>query len=75
VTKRPLTARPEVGVIFCASALMARGALQHLDEAGRMVVTVDQQAAQQGYLGTRYARALLKAALRPGLGRRASPMG
>ena len=81
VTKRLLTANPDIGVIFCANDMMALGTLQYLEEtgrtevkvagfdalaearqainAGKLVVTVDQQAAQQGYLGVSYAVSLL----------------
>jgi len=81
VTKRLMTANPDIGVIFCANDMMALGAVQYLSEinradvrvagfdalaearqaveAGHMVATVDQQAAEQGSLGVRYAVSLL----------------
>lgn len=72
---------PTVGVIFAANDMMALGAIQYLEEAGRTDVlvagydaleeagpalesgmldsTIDQQAAEQGYLGVQYAVQLL----------------
>ena len=77
VTSRIFAAHPEVTLLFCANDMMALGAIQYLqgagktqvqvagfdalDEAvqaireGKLQVTVDQNAGQQGYLGVKYA--------------------
>jgi ribose transport system substrate-binding protein len=87
-TKALFARYPSIGAIFCANDMMAFGALNHLQEAGRsdvlvasfdalaeakqairegrLAVTIDQRAEQQGYLGIQYAvRALAGEQLPP----------
>ncbi|MEZ4646001.1 MAG: sugar ABC transporter substrate-binding protein [Chloroflexota bacterium] len=77
VTAAIMAEHPNIKVIFCANDMMALGAIQYLQEAGRndvlvaaydalaeakealrngtLQATIDQQAAEQGYLGVWYA--------------------
>ena len=81
VTRKLLSAHPDLRLIFASNDMMAIGALKYAQEqkksiriagydalneaveevkAGRLVVTVDQQAAEQGYQGIVLATRLLK---------------
>lgn len=81
VTRNLLTRHPKVQLIYAANDMMALGAIQYLQEAGRtdvkvggydaiddavaevrtgrLAVTVDQQAAEQGFQGVQLAQRLL----------------
>ena len=76
------TEHPDVNLLFCANDMMALGAIQYLQGAGKtnvqvagfdalaeavkairdgkLQVTVDQNADQQGYLGVKYAVDLIQ---------------
>ncbi|SET17787.1 substrate-binding domain-containing protein [Stigmatella erecta] len=82
VAKRIFSAHPDIRLLFCANDMMALGALQYLQEAGRdgvlvaaydaldeaqrairagrLQVTVNQQAAEQGYQGILLAHRALQ---------------
>jgi ribose transport system substrate-binding protein len=82
VTAKLFKAHPDLGLLFCANDMMALGAIQYLQSAGKgrvlvagydalgealravregkLQATIDQQAAQQGRLGIRYAVDLLQ---------------
>jgi ribose transport system substrate-binding protein len=82
VTQQLFAKHPDVKLLFAANDMMALGALQYLQEAGkndvkvaaydaldvavaevkagRLAVTVDQQAAEQGFQGVALAMRLLK---------------
>jgi ribose transport system substrate-binding protein len=77
VMERILSSKTDIGLVFCANDMMALGAVQYLEKAGKkdvlvagydalaeaknaisngkMAVTIDQQASQQGYIGIKYA--------------------
>jgi ribose transport system substrate-binding protein len=77
VTKDLFAKEPDIKLIFCANDMMALGAIEYLQEAGKtdvlvaaydaldeakeaiqagtLAVSIDQQAAQQGYMGVQYA--------------------
>ncbi|MEJ2746850.1 MAG: sugar ABC transporter substrate-binding protein [Anaerolineae bacterium] len=77
VTKDLFAKEPDIKLIFCANDMMALGAIEYLQEAGKtdvlvaaydaldeakeaiqagtLTVSIDQQAAQQGYMGVQYA--------------------
>jgi ribose transport system substrate-binding protein len=81
VTRRLLSAHPDLRLIFASNDMMAIGAMKYVQEqkkpvriagydalneaveevkAGRLIVTVDQQAAEQGYQGIALASRLIK---------------
>jgi ribose transport system substrate-binding protein len=82
VTRELLAQFPNIKALFCATDMMALGAVQYLQDAGMqgvlvagydnlsevqdalkqgaLVATIDQQAAEQGYLGVQYAVRALK---------------
>lgn len=88
VARDLFTAHPEVTLLFAANDMMALGAIEFLNEIGRidevdiagydaideaipailsgaLDVTIDQRAAQQGYLGVEYAARLLSGEFPP----------
>jgi len=82
VTARIFAEHPDVNLLFCANDMMALGAIQYLQGAGKtnvqvagfdalaeavkairdgkLQVSVDQNAGQQGYLGVKYAVDLIQ---------------